>query len=123
MRFTLIILFLINSVLANEYSFRKYSHVKNFYQDLTPSALIIAKRYRLPPAALLAISGLESGYNSGYVGQITGNILSLGAYKSDKELPSLYLPWCDSKKAVLFYKKRFLNIRKRHFITNSALKV
>ena len=30
-------LFLINLVLANEYSFRKYSHVKNFYQGLIPT--------------------------------------------------------------------------------------
>jgi len=87
---------------ASDFSYRKYAHVKAFYSDLTPSALIIAKKYHLPPAALLAVSGLESGYDSGYVGQITGNILSLGAYASDKELPSLYLPWCDTQKKVLF---------------------
>jgi hypothetical protein len=90
------------SSFASDFSYRKYAHVKNFYEELTPSALEIAKKYKIPPAALLAMSGLESGYDSGYVGQITGNILSLGAYKSDTELPSLYLPWCDQKKAVLY---------------------
>jgi len=100
-----LILLLSALVSASPYSFRKYAHVTNFYKELTPRALEVAKKYKIPPAALLAISGLESGYGSGYVGQITGNILSLGAYKSDKELPSLYLPWCDSKKAVLFDEK------------------
>ncbi len=90
---------------SSDFSLRKYGHVKSFYKDLTPSALEIAKKYHLPPAAILAISGLESGYDSGYVGQISGNILSLGAYQSDYELPSLYLPWCDSKKAVLYDNK------------------
>lgn len=101
------LLFLISATLifASSSSLRKYSHVKSFYKELTPSALIIAKKYHIPPAALLAVSGLESGYDSGYVGQITGNILSLGAYKSDAELPSLYLPWCDSKKSVLYDEK------------------
>ena len=101
----IILLLFITLSSASEFSLRKYAHVKAFYQDLTPSALKIAKKYHIPPAALLAISGLESGYGSGYVGQITGNILSLGAYKSDIELPSLYLPWCDRKKAVLYDKK------------------
>ena len=105
MKFILILFLLVNSIFASEYSFRKYSHVKEFYQDLTPSALIISKKHHIPPAALLAISGLESGYDSGYVGQITGNVLSLGAYKSDKELPSLFLPWCERTKTVLFDKK------------------
>ena len=102
MKKLLFLVFLSSLIFASPYSLRKYTHVKNFYQGLTPSALKIAKKYNIPPAALLAISGLESGYGSGYVGQITGNILSLGAYKSDKELPSLYLPWCNNKKAVLF---------------------
>jgi len=113
MKKTLILLLLALTLSASPYSFRKYAHVKNFYQELTPSALEVAKRYNIPPAALLAISGLESGYGSGYVGQITGNILSLGAYKSDKELPSLYLPWCDSKKAVLYDEKEIKKCSKK----------
>jgi len=98
----LLLLLTLTLSLAAQAPYRHYAHVKTFYQELTPSALSIAKKYHLPPAAVLAISGLESGYDSGYVGQITGNILSLGAYKSDQELPSLYLPWCDTKKAVVY---------------------
>lgn len=95
------LLFTIN-LSATEYSFRKYSHVKEFYREVMPLALDVADKYQLPAAAILAIAGLESGYGSGYVSQITGNILSLGAFKSDSELPILYLPYSRSKKRVLF---------------------
>lgn len=84
------------------YTLRKYSHVKEFYRVLTPIVLKISKEHNIPPAAILAVAGLESGYGSGYVAQITGNILSLGAYKSDAELPALTLPYSKSKKRVLF---------------------
>ena len=86
---------------ASDFSFRKYSHVKNFYSSISSDVLEIAKTYKLPPAAILAIAGLESGYGSGYVSKITGNILSLGAFKDDYELPRVYLPYSKSKKCVL----------------------
>lgn len=75
-----------------EYSFRKYDHVKHFYKPLIEQTIDIALQHNIPPAAILAIASIESGYGRGYVASISGNILSLGAYKSDKELPSLYLP-------------------------------
>jgi hypothetical protein len=90
------------NLFANEYSFRKYAHVKKFYSEITVEAIKICKERKLPPAAVLAIAGLESGYGSGYVSQITGNILSLGAFRGDKELPALYLPYSKSKNKVLF---------------------
>ena len=90
------------SLIANEYSFRKYEHVKSFYSELTLSAIKVSKKNKLPAAAILAIAGLESGYGSGYVSQITGNILSLGAFKGDNELPALYIPYSKSLKKVLF---------------------
>ncbi|WP_294967107.1 hypothetical protein [Sulfurimonas sp.] len=92
----------ISALNANEFSFRKYAHVKEFYKANSLEAIEVAKKYKLPPAAILAIAGLESGYGRGYVAQITGNILSLGAFKGDKELPRLYLPYSKSKKSVLF---------------------
>jgi len=100
-----LILFLLLSVAvlnSNEFSFRKYSHVREFYKDNSMEAIEVAKKYKLPAAAILAIAGLESGYGRGYVAQITGNILSLGAYKGDKELPRLYLPYSKSKQGVIF---------------------
>jgi len=92
----------ITQLYATEHTFRKYEHVKVFYEEIVADTLSIAKTYKLPPAAILAIAGLESGYGKGYVGQITGNILSLGAFKEDKELPRLYLPYSISDKKVLF---------------------
>ncbi len=74
------------------YPYRKYLHVKNFYKNLAPKAIKICLKYNVPPAAVLAIAGVESGYGRGYVAKITGNILSLGAKKGEAMLPSLYLP-------------------------------
>lgn len=82
-------------------SFRKYQHVKAFYQGITPAVLEVSEKYQLPAAAILAIAGLESGYGSGYESKITGNILSLGAFRDDKELPSLYLPYSSKLKKVV----------------------
>jgi hypothetical protein len=105
---------------AKQFSFRKYQHVKKFYKDITPKAIEICLKHDLPPAAVLAVAGLESGYGRGYVAQITGNILSLGAFKGDKELPRLYLPYSKSKKMILFdpneikkHKKSDLSWKKR----------
>jgi len=84
------------------YSLRKYPHVKKFYKEITPMVISISKTYNLPAPAVLALAGLESGYGRGYVGEITGNILSLGAFKGDVELPPLYLPYSKSKKKILF---------------------
>ena len=74
------------------YPYRKYLHVKNFYKNLAPKAIKICLKYNVPPAAVLAIAGVESGYGRGYVAKITGNILSLGAKKGEAMLPSVYLP-------------------------------
>ncbi|MBI9038808.1 MAG: glucosaminidase domain-containing protein [Bacteroidales bacterium] len=87
---------------SEPYSFRKYANVESFYQLLTKEAIEVGVKNNVPPAALLAIAGLESGYGSGYVAQITGNILSLNAGKGDKKLPPLYLPTCGDKDVVLF---------------------
>ena len=98
----LILIISLSDLLANQYSFRKYLHVEIFYENIYKDSIELGVKYNIPPAAIMAIAGLESGYGRGYVAQITGNILSLGAYKSDKELPSLYLPYSKSLKTVLF---------------------
>lgn len=114
-------LLLISSLEAGSYSYRKYPHVKKFYKEITPIAIKISKEHNLPAASLLAIAGLESGYGRGYVCQITGNIMSLGAFKSDPELPALTLPYSKSKHQILFdkneikkYAKADLEYKKRH---------
>lgn len=94
-----------SSLYAEKYSFRKYGHVKDFYSFIAKDAIDISVKYNLPPAAVLAIAGLESGYGRGYVAQITGNIMSLGAFKGDKELPRVYLPYSASKNKILFIPK------------------
>ncbi|MCF6310026.1 MAG: glucosaminidase domain-containing protein [Sulfurimonas sp.] len=98
----LLLLTSLTSLHSSQFSFRKYSHVESFYSDISLNTIEIGLRYKLPPAAIMAIAGLESGYGSGYVAQITGNILSLGAFKGDRELPRLYLPYSKSSKMVIF---------------------
>jgi hypothetical protein len=97
-----LLILLSTSLFSSEYSIRRYNHVKKFYAAIIKDTIKICKEHNLPPAAVLAIAGLESGYGSGYVAQITGNILSLRAFKSDKELPALYLPYSSSEQKILF---------------------
>lgn len=86
----------------NTYTLRKYAHVKSFYKGLSKEATNRCLEHNIPPAALLAITGLESGWGSGYIGQITGNILSLGLRKGDIELPALHLPRDLKTNKILF---------------------
>ncbi len=74
------------------YRYRKYLHVESFYEDIATNAVKLGIQYSVPPAALLAIAGVESGYGRGYVSHVTGNILSLGAKTDEAQLPALYLP-------------------------------
>jgi len=85
------------------YRYRKYIHVKNFYKDISKEAVKICLKYNVPPAAVLAIAGVESGYGRGYVAHITGNILSLGAKTNEPELPALNLPNLKLDKSKILY--------------------
>ena len=124
-KFTLLLItFLLasNILYANQKGFRKYTHVKEFYASIAEDTIDIAQKNNLPAAAILAIAGLESGYGSGYVAQITGNILSLGAFKSDPELPALYLPYSKSKKMILFDPKEIERLPKDDLIYKKRAK-
>lgn len=103
MRFLFSLLFCTLLLFGNsEYRYRKYEHVKLFYKPLAQETLAIALKYNVPPAAILAIAGVESGYGRGYIARISGNILSLGAGKGDSMLPALYLPH-DKKSGMILY--------------------
>ncbi len=99
------------------YSFRKYNHVTKFYEKLSVDATRVCMEQNVPPAALLAIAGLESGWNKGYIGQITGNILSLGSSKrrGDIRLPALYLPRLKKDKRILFDSLEIASIDKSKY--------
>lgn len=85
-----------------KYKLRKYDHVTAFFRRISGPTTKLCVENNVPPAAVLSIAGLESGWNKGYVGRITGNILSLGARKGDAELPALRLPRVKSTKQILF---------------------
>jgi len=95
-----------------KYRLRKYAHVKNFYKAIAKPVTKLCIKENVPPAAVLAMAALESGWNRGYVGRITGNILSLGARKGDKELPALYLPDYIKKGNVVFDSLKILHYNK-----------
>lgn len=104
MKIFITLLLLISTVYGSNFKLRKYTNVKEFYKPIAKDIIELSIQHNTPPAAILAIAGLESGYGSGYVAQITGNILSLGAGKKEKELPALTLPYCknDKRKITLF---------------------
>jgi len=86
-------------------SIRRFSHVKSFYKDIAETTIELAVKYNTPPAVIFAMAGLESGYGEGYIAQITGNILSLGANKGETRLPPLNLPILLETGNILFDKK------------------
>lgn len=104
--FGFITILIFGNAFAADYSLRKYEHVKTFYQNIAQSAVDLGLKHHVPPAAILAMAGLESGYGRGYVSRITGNILSLGARKGEAELPALNLPTHVSTDRVLIDKDR-----------------
>lgn len=87
---------------SNKYNLRKYDNVTQFYSRIAGPATSICMDNNVPPASILAIAGLESGWNQGYIGRITGNILSLGTRGGDTELPALYLPRLKETNKILF---------------------
>lgn len=74
------------------YRYRKYKHVGKLYQRLAIPVTELCIKHKVPPAAVLSIISLESGWGQGYIGRITGNFLSLNAVGSDAELPPLRMP-------------------------------
>lgn len=100
---SLLSLFTILYGASSDYRYREYLHVKEFYQNFAKEAIQICLDYDVPPAAVLAMAAVESGYGRGYVSRISGNILSLGAGKSDARLPALYLPNLKEDPSVVLY--------------------
>jgi len=105
---------------SSEYRYRKYTHVKDFLKPLALKTIEQGEKYNVPPAAILAIASVESGYGRGYVASISGNILSLGANKGEKMLPPLYLPNIKDPYKIIYnpneiakYKKSELRYKKR----------
>ncbi len=112
-----LILFVISSLAYDKnFSYRKYEHVKGFIEPLVKQTVELGIKYDIPPAALLAIASVESGYGRGYVASITGNILSLGAGRKDKELPALYLPHTTKSYTVLYNQKIIKSYEKNQLV-------
>ncbi len=87
---------------SDKFRMRRFDHVTALYHRLAKHTIDMCVEQNVPPAAVLAIISLESGWGNGYIGQITGNILSLGKRKGDRELPALTLPVIKETKEVIF---------------------
>jgi len=112
-------------LLSEDFRYRKYDHVKDFYKPLAKETIELSLIYNMPPAAVLAIAGVESGYGRGYVAKISGNILSLGANKGDKELPALYLPNVKEPYKIIYNPKEIAKYKKselRYKLREKSLK-
>jgi hypothetical protein len=92
----------LKSTKTSLYRLRKYNNVTLFYSRIAKSATELSIKNNVPPAVILAIAGLESGWNQGYIGRITGNILSLGKRGGDIELPPLTIARLNASKKILF---------------------
>jgi hypothetical protein len=98
MKYFILIIIFVSAIFANDYKYRKLKNVKDFYSTITKKVIQLSIKHKTPPAIVLAIAGLESGYGSGYISAITGNILSLGANKGDIQLPPLKIAYCKDDK-------------------------
>lgn len=107
---------IIKSAYTHKYSLRKYQNVTKFYSRIAKEATTICMENNVPPAAILAMAGLESGWNEGYVSKITGNILSLGTRRGDHQLPALQLARLKFKKTILFDSLEILKYNKKDII-------
>ncbi len=112
----ILITFIISNLNANDYSLRKYSHVANFYGELSQDTISLCLKNNIPPAAILAIAGYESGYGTGYVSEISANILSLNATSRETELPALYLARNISTNKILFDKRDIRKVKSSNII-------
>lgn len=93
-----------NTATLNSYKYRKYNHVKQFYQRLAKPVTSLCIKHKVPPATVLSILALESGWGKGYIGKITGNFMSLNATSRDFELPALRIPKNKITKKVILSK-------------------
>lgn len=100
------------------HKYRKYGHVKKFYQRLSVPVTELCVEYKVPPAVVLSILSLESGWGKGYVGNITGNFLSLNASKGRKDtaLPALRMPKLLKTGEYIIDSKRLASLDKAAYV-------
>lgn len=100
------------------YKYRKYNHVKKFYKRLSVPVTKLCIEYKVPPAVVLSILSLESGWGKGYVGNITGNFLSLNASKGRKDtaLPALRMPKLLKTGEYIIDRKRLATLDKSEYV-------
>ena len=102
-----------------KYRYRKYNHVKKFYQRLAKPVTDLCIEHKVPPGIVLSILSLESGWGQGYIGNITGNFLSLNATSRDIELPALRMPKNKKTGKIILNKKTLANTNKSLIVWES----
>jgi hypothetical protein len=116
MKILFLLVFSIAIGFASEYKYRKYEHIKDFLKPLIEPTVKLGLKYNVPPSAILAIACVESGYGRGYVASISGNIMSLGANKGEKDLPTLYLPNTKEPYKIIYNPKEIAKYKKDELI-------
>lgn len=75
-----------------EYLSRKIPKIAFFYKHIAVDLIKASVRANIPPAAVLAIVGLESKYGENYISKITGNITGAVALERENMMPPVKLP-------------------------------
>jgi hypothetical protein len=92
---------ILERMIQKGYPLWKIDKVHVFFKHLTPIVMKECLKKGVPPAAVLAMAALESGYGTGYVARVSGNILSLNAREGEPELPPLKVPVTKEKQVVI----------------------
>ena len=74
------------------YSHWEKNEIVKFLKNCTPIILAECLEKGAPPASILSIACLESGFGKSYVSRVSGNLLSLNALDTETALPPLQLP-------------------------------
>jgi len=105
----IILLIGVTFVFGSQHPYRKYEHVKAFIKPLAWKSIEVSMQNDVPPAAMLAIACVESGYGKSYTARISANIMNLASSKGEKRLPRLYLPHVKKTYKILYNPKEIAN--------------
>ncbi len=102
--------------IQKNYKYRKYGHVKKLYKRLATPITELCIKHKLPPAAVLSIISLESGWGNGYIGKITGNFMSLNTRLNDTQLPALTMPKNKKTGAIILSQQKLASTPKTNIV-------
>lgn len=96
----------------HEYFNRKLSNIAFFYKPITLSIIRVSVENNIPPAAMLAMVGVESAMGVSYISQVTGNIINFQALERENMLPPLRIPTLRRNREIILDEEAANNLPK-----------